>query len=128
VAQVEKKFQAISVDELAEQLSASLSGEKDHHDLVVDRKLREINTVREEQIEMGRRVYSRSESDSVFRASSSIPISGASRIIGGKAEADAQLARMRKLQAEFVSKRARQIPGDLQSSDEGSSKESHDGN
>ena len=122
IARVEKKFQALSVDELAEQLSASLSGEKDHHDLVVDRRLREIGRLRDEQSEMGRKIYSRSEADSIFQ-SSSIPVSGSSRVLGGKAEAEAQLARMRRIQAEFLAKRARQIPGDLQGSDKLSSEE-----
>ena len=123
IAQVEKKFQALSVDELAEQLSASLSGEKDHHDLVVDRRLREIGRLRDERVDMGRRIYSRSETESVFQASS-VPIGGSSRVLGGRAEAEAQLARMRALQVEYLAKRSREIPGDLQSSDEDSSGES----
>ncbi len=116
IAKVEKKFQAISVDELAEQLSAALSGEKDHHDLVIDRQLSKIDKLRDERVEMSRHIYSRSAADSVFQ-SASYPIGGSSRILGGKAEADAQLARMRALQMDFLAKRARQIPGDLQDSD-----------
>jgi len=122
-ARVEKKFQALSVDELADQLSAALSDEKDHHDLVVDRRLREIGQLRDERAEFGRRIYSKSEADSAFH-SSSVPISGSSRVLGGKAEAEAQLTRMRQLQAEFLAKRGRQIPGDLQDSDDDSSQES----
>ena len=118
IAKVEKKFQALTVDELADQLSAALSGEKDHHDIVVERKLEEIRRIREDNADMGRRVYTRSFSASVAgEGSTSIPISGASRVLGGKAEAEAQLARMRKLQAEFIAKRGRQVQGDLQSSD-----------
>ena len=117
IAKVEKKFQALSVDELAEQLSAALSGEKDHHDLVVERRLEEIRRIRDENEGMGRDIYSRSASASVAAYSTSVPISGASRVLGGKAEAEAQLSRMRRLQAEFIAKRGRRVSEDLQSSD-----------
>ena len=116
-AKVQKKFQAMSVQELADQLSAALSGEKDHHDLVVERQLQRIAQIRSENEEARQRIWRTPALRDGARGS--VPLSGASRVIGGKAEAEAQLSRMRKLQLDMVRKQARQIPPDLQDSDEG---------
>lgn len=116
-ATVSKRFKAESVDDLADQLSASLSGEKDFHDLVVDRRMRQIQE-RQEVLEAERQKIYRGSMlrDDGFQ-SSSVPLHGPSRVLGGKAEADAVIARMKMVRNKFLADRARQIPGDLESSD-----------
>ncbi len=111
-ATVVARFRAESAQELADQMSAALSEEKDHHDLVV-----------EQQIAKGReRAAAIDESrQRLYRApvfSQGVPISGSSRVLGGKEEAEALLARMRDLQAQQMAQHARQVRGDAESSDE----------
>lgn len=95
MAEVVKKFHADSVEELADQLSAALSGERDHHDLVIDAKIREMRE-RAKTIEANqRKIY----------AIAPIPVpetneriaSGGSRILGGRAEAEGYLSRLAEL-------------------------------
>lgn len=117
LASVTKKFQADSVEELADQLSAALSGEKDHHDLVVERKMSQIRKARD-RMESERYAMYRGSilKDGAF-TSTSVPIHGPSRILGGRAEADAQLSRMKAVRDAFLARQARQVPADLESSD-----------
>ncbi len=96
------KWRAESAEELAEQLSAALSGEKDHHDLIIEAKQRELRerAVHIEQ-EM-RKIHHRPEMN--FDPNSAPELAtGGTRVLGGKDMADAYLARMermRLLQAE----------------------------
>lgn len=92
-AVVVKKFQANSAEELAEQLSAALSGEKDFHDLVIEQKQRE-HEERAKQLEKDK-----------FRFFKSVPANqmgtqigtSASRVMSGKGEVDAYISRMQEL-------------------------------
>jgi len=92
-AEVKRKFKAESAEELRDELSAALSGEKDYHDLVIEQKQREFLD-RHKSIESGRMklMYGSSESKSGRTAAS-----GASRILGGRQEADAYLRRMEEI-------------------------------
>lgn len=91
-AEVKRKFKAESAEDLRDELSAALSGEKDYHDLVIEQKQREFRE-RHKQIEASQMklMYGSSESR-VGR-----PGSGSSHILGGKAEAEAYLKRMEEL-------------------------------
>jgi hypothetical protein len=108
MAKVVKKFQAISPEELRDQLEAALAGEKDHHDLVVEAKQKQL-IQRYNELEKHRQ--------KMYAAPTIIPagaqLTGASstsgsRVIGGKAEADAYLARMEQLRLEGM-KQMRQV-------------------
>ncbi len=98
---VEKKFQAQSVEELAEQLSAALSGEKDHHDLMVERR----HTENQKQSRL---------MDEYARELNAPPVAnpegyqtaaaGGARILGGKADADAYMKRMMALRDAHLEK------------------------
>jgi hypothetical protein len=119
-ASVVKSFRAESVDDLAEQLSAALSGEKDHHDRIVEARERQNMERRQDIDGLRRLVYSSPGVDpggSVAGryASSSVPASGSSRILGGKAEADAYIERMNAIRLDAA---ARLRNMDLSSSDE----------
>jgi len=114
-ARVEKRFIAESAEDLAEQLSAALSGEKDFHDMVVEQKQRE-NQARARAIEMQKRqFYQRPPVIDEAAQATSVPLSGGSRVLGGRAEVDAHLGRLRSVE---TSKRAlyRQVNLDLDSS------------
>lgn len=104
------KFRAESAEELAEQLSAALSGEKDHHDLVIEaheKKLREKARLIDDY---KRQIYT----------IPTIPQLGNKedgyqgvRILGGKKEADQYLARMEAMKREHHAKLNRQVRMDL---------------
>lgn len=117
-ASVTKKFQADSVEELADQLSAALSGEKDHHDLVIENRMAQIRNVRERMDRERSAMYRGSSlrETGEFR-STSTPLYGPSRVLGGKAEAQAHLDRMRRSRNDFLAAQSRQVPPDLESSD-----------
>jgi len=117
LATVTNKFQADSVEELADQLSAALSGEKDHHDSVVEKKISQIRKIRDHMDADRYAMYRGSTLKDGAFASTSVPIHGPSRVLGGRAEAEAQLSRMKEVQNTFLTKQARQIPADLESSD-----------
>lgn len=119
-ASVVKSFRADSVDDLADQLSAALSGEKDHHDRIVEARERQNMERRQDIDGLRRLVYSSPGVDpqgsvSGRYASTSLPASGSSRILGGKAEADAYIERMNAIRLDAA---ARLRNMDLQSSDE----------
>lgn len=86
-AHVTKRFKAESAEELAKEMSAALSGEKDYHDMVIETKQREMQQ-RSEVIakERNRIIYSAPKQPG--------GILGGSRIIGGRAEAAEFLRRM----------------------------------
>lgn len=120
-ASVAKKFKAESAEELANELSAALSGEKDYHDLVIERKRQEF-VERSRELELQRNSYMRRPE---------LPLSapsvggGGSRILGGRAEADAYLKRMEEIrvrQAEAAQRQ--QARGPEESSDGGGEGES----
>lgn len=93
MAEVKRKFKAESAEELRDELSAALSGEKDYHDLVIEQKEREFRE-RHKGIEADRMklMYGGSE-----RMGGRPAGSGGSRILGGKKEAEDYLRRMEEL-------------------------------
>ncbi len=93
-AEVARRFRADSVEDLADQLSASLSGEKDFHDQVIEARERSLRA-RAEAIEESKRLYY-----SRARALNEPALGGGSRVIGGKADADQYLRRMELLRQE----------------------------
>jgi hypothetical protein len=99
-AHVVKRFKAETAQELADQLSASLSGEKDYHDLVVEAKLKQIRDNAEHKEALKRTLMAR---EPMFE-----PVTGGGvRVLGGKKEADAYVARMKELEREQIEKMAR---------------------
>lgn len=117
-AEVTKKFQALSVEELADQLSAALSGEKDHHDLMIERKISQIQNIKKEMEGSNNKMYRGSSLRDNGFDSTSLPLHGSSRILGGRDEAEAHLSRMRKIRDEFLSNHDKQTPQDLENYDE----------
>jgi hypothetical protein len=110
------RFRADSAQELADQMSAVLNEEKDHHDLVVEAKMRQIRERAESMDDSRQRIYYAPQF-----VDKGVPVSGSSRVLGGKADADALLARIRGLQRDQMVKYHRQIDGpDAESSDDGS--------
>lgn len=98
---VHRSFKADTVEELADQLSAALSGEKDHHDLVVEAKILQMQKRVQEMSQGTRKIYS-SPQDPVI---SSAPHAGGTsgvRILGGRAEADAYVSRMGALRLDRI--------------------------
>ena len=110
-AHVVKRFKAESAEELAAQLSASLSGDMDYHDMVIEAKLKQVQQAAEQKEAFKRSLISR---EPIFS-----PIAGGSaRILGGKAEADAYVKRMKELTREQIERAAKQEAlNDRQSSD-----------
>lgn len=117
-ATVVKKFAADSVEELADQLSAALSGEKDHHDVVVERRIKQLRD-RARAIETTRnRIYSMPVAPGAAMAAQGAL--GGSRVLGGKKEADAYIARIEAMRAEQIEAGKRAASAALaQSSDKG---------
>lgn len=95
-AEVKKKFKAESADALAAELSAALSGEKDYHDLVIEQKEREFRD-RHKNIEADRMKLMYGSNEASNKESGRSSAAGASRILGGRQEADAYLRRMEEL-------------------------------
>jgi len=109
-ADVAKRFRADSVEELADQLSAALSGEKDFHDTVVEARERGLRD-RAAAIEDQKRLY-------FSRPRVNDAQGGGSRIIGGRAEADAYLARMEAAKMHQLEMHRRVVsPGEEETSD-----------
>lgn len=114
-AVVVSRFRADSAQELADQMSAVLSEEKDHHDLVVESRMRQIRE-RAASMEESRQAVYRAPA---FSQSSGPQVAGSSRVLGGKEEAEALLARIRALQLSQVARHRRVIDGlDTESSDD----------
>jgi len=112
MAHVVKRFRAESAEELAEQLSAALSGDMDYHDTVIAAKEAQLRKRGEEQ-ELFRR--SLMQRPPVFAGT----VTGGARILGGKAEADAYVRRMRELSLDQVRRAAKERKPDInQTSDE----------
>jgi hypothetical protein len=100
-AHVVKRFKAETAEELAQQLSAALSGDVDYHDMVIEAKLKQVRIHAEEKEAFKRSLMAR---EPLFQ-----PVAGGgARVLGGKAEADAYVARMKALQKEQIEKSARQ--------------------
>lgn len=93
---VEGRFRADSAEELADQLSASLSGEKDHHDLVIESKIKEFKDRSKNIDEYKAKLYSSPGMISDDQLQSG-QLMGSSYVLGGKEEADARLNRMQKM-------------------------------
>lgn len=122
-ATVAKKFKAESAEELLTELSAALSGEKDYHDLVIEKKRQEFFE-RSKELEVQRNAYLRRPE---------LPVNGpavgggGSRILGGRAEADAYLKKMNEIrirQAEAAQRQAHAPDENSESSDGGGEGES----
>lgn len=105
-AHVIKRFKAESAAELAKEMSAAASGEKDYHDMVIEAKQREMQQ-RSEIIsrERNRIIYSAPRQPNA--------ILGGSRIIGGKAEAEAYIRRMNETKEIQRQARAKFDSGEL---------------
>ena len=111
-AEVTKKFQAISAEELALQLESALSGEKDHHDLVIeaqDKKLRQLA----KELELNKHT--------MYMGSTSpppgVPVTGSSRVIGNKQDVDSYVARMETLRLENIEKTRERVSLTLNEAD-----------
>jgi hypothetical protein len=89
-ATVTKKFQAISAEELAEQLEAALAGEKDYHDLAVEAQERRIRERAEQIDEQKRLMYTAPITEMI----------GGYRILRNEADAKAYIERMNLLRYE----------------------------
>ncbi len=113
-AVVAARFRAESAQELADQMSAYLSGEKDHHDLVVDLQMQRARE-HAATMEQSRQAMYR------VPASAASVVGGGSRVLGGREEADALLDRIRGLRDQQMSdhNRAKVLPSDGESSDDG---------
>lgn len=102
-ATVEKMFRAESVEELANQLSASLSDEKDYHDKIIEAKQKELRR-RANAIDKHRRqLWERPPVLDEAAEAKSTPLTGSSRILGGgRVEAEAYKARWQRIDLERV--------------------------
>lgn len=106
------RFRADSAQELADQMEAVVNEEKDHHDLVIEAKMRQVRERAESMDDSRQRIYQAPQF-----VDQGVPVSGSSRVLGGKADADALLARIRGLQAEQMAKHHRMIDGSENSDD-----------
>jgi hypothetical protein len=112
-ASVTKKFKAETAEELAAEMSSAVSGLKDYHDLVIEAKQKEM---RERAIMINRE---RMKMYSAPQLSPGVQSSTGSRILGGKAEADAYIKRMQELrEAQLVRARNPNIEFDKNSDEE----------
>lgn len=89
---VEGRFRAESAEELADQLSAALSGDKDSHDLIVERHFQKVAKEREEQ-EMNQRRIGTSSQQS---ASEELDRVTGTRVLP-KGDVEAYIKRMRSI-------------------------------
>lgn len=104
VLEVVGKFAAETREELADQLSAALSGEKDMHDLIVEKHAEKFRATNAE-IEKDRlRLLSSSAS---FSDAGTSVAGGGSRVLRGREEADALVQRLASLRE---AGRARTVP------------------
>lgn len=103
---VDSRTVAQTTDELAAQLSASLSGEKDAHDIIIEKALKQLEE-RRETVESNKLNF--------YRAHPLEPDNdqGSFVLPGGKEEADARFHRMRRLQMEQSKKMFEQIQPDM---------------
>lgn len=110
MAEVKRKFKAESAEELRDELSAALSGEKDFHDLVIEQKEREYRE-RHKSIEADRmKLMYGSRPNEAGRPSGA---GGGSRILGSRKEAEEYLKRMEEVrvrQMEAAQQAARRDP------------------
>ena len=113
-AVVEKRFMADTAEELADQLSSALSGEKDHHDMVIEKQMEKLQARSKYIEEQQRRVYS---SPKIELPESKSIGHGSSMIIGGQEEADSHMARIRELQFKQMES-VRRISLDINSEEE----------
>lgn len=98
------RWRADSAEELRDQLERALSGEKDHHDLVIEAKERELEA------------RARSVSDEKHRIFQSLPSpgpstpagGGGSMILGGRDAHDAYIRRMQVLRDEQIVRTSRE--------------------
>lgn len=105
-AAVESRSRAESVQELADQLSASLSGEKDWHDAVIEHQHKQL-LARQEELE--RKVLAPSQAVPNLEG---IPAVGGARVLGSREAADEHVRRMQALMIKG-SGRQRVSPPDL---------------
>jgi hypothetical protein len=102
-AKVDKKFQAESYEELADQLSSALSEEKDYHDLVIEDAMRNIKK-NKKNMEYNRLSLSSDES---------LNPDGGSSVLGDREKANKYVERINKLRTAS----AMRIRPNLESSD-----------
>ncbi len=109
-ATVASRSRAESAEDLANQLSAALSGEKDHHDLIVEAQMEKVRIRAEDMEESRLKIF---RTSSLNSSSSNMDPNTGSRVLGGIEEADALIARLRELQRDQLERYHRQIPGNL---------------
>jgi len=103
MATVEKLFRAESVEELANQLSAALSDEKDYHDKVIEIKQKELRRRARSIDKYRKQLYARPPILDEAAESKSLPLAGGSRILGGgRVEAEAYRDRWQQIDLERV--------------------------
>jgi hypothetical protein len=110
--QPDGKFRAETAEELAEQLEKALAGEKDYHDLVVEAKEKELRSRAREIQAAQKSFFYRPPALPNSGTQTAIGIgdqNGGTRVMGGKAEVDAYLERMKQLQNEQLKRAGRRM-------------------
>jgi hypothetical protein len=110
-------FRAESVEELANQLSAALSDEKDYHDKVIEIKQKELRRRARSIDKYRKQLWTRPPVLDEAAASKSIPLTGESRVLGGgRVEAEAYKAKWQQIDLDKVKqfeKISLDIPGPM---------------
>lgn len=114
MAIVDRKHQVETVEELADQLSAALSGEKDFHDLVVERHQKNMKE-RVKVLDAYNRTMFAPPQVELPPGTKELAGTGV-MILGGKAEVDARLARLQAARIDHMEKIRTQRP-DMETSD-----------
>lgn len=116
MADIESHHRADTVEELADQLSAALSGEKDHHDMVVQRHFERLKEQRSKMDELQRTVYQLPE----VSLEDAQEVAGSYVLRGGKAAAEERVERMKRLhqqQLDLLQQKQQQISLENSNSD-----------
>jgi hypothetical protein len=111
MAVVDSRHRADSAQELADQLSSALSGEKDRHDLIVEEHLRKLNE-RNKRIEEDKRTIYAAPLPQL-EAQEIKGTAAGSRVLGGKKEADAYISRMNALRIKHYEDTFHKVNNDL---------------
>ena len=102
---VDKRTSAQTVDELAIELSASLSGEKDAHDIIIEKALIQMQRKRDQLEQEKINFYKAVPMDTSDSVSDVLP--------GGRDEAQSRLARLKAIQQDQIRQTMVQIHPDL---------------
>lgn len=105
---VERTFRAESAEELAEQLSAALSGEKDYHDMIVDAQIQRLAGRAQDIEDEHRAIFQRPDQSADGQSMGG----GGTRVMGSRRDAESYLKRMEELQRIQLQKARRVDPGE----------------